>query len=302
MIFYLIASLCKGKKPVDRLNADALRDLHETTRAEQRSPKNPAKGATLHAFEGVAASLPQQQAMMPPNPSASTDTGCSTLAHAAAFPVHFSPHLFWESLKDKRGFRVTVLLLIMSAVAYINLQDLWERPTAELPAIVQQGIATAPQRAGTFQPAGFAEAPAEGVVARSGKNHASRSVEFFYAHNMKGYYCLNYLKEGCDPNSLLTSPIPSGMENVYEGGVHYAQYCAGCHGDSGMGDGQEAVRLKLPMERLSWVGSGVLDRDAYLFWMVAAGGRDFGGHMPPFKEILAEKQIWQLIFFLKTLH
>ena len=119
---------------------------------------------------------------------------------------------------------------------------------------------------------------------------------------MRDYYCRDYRKIPCNPSQLLVNPIPSDLENIYEGGKYFMEHCARCHGDAGRGNGADAVRLNYPMEKLSWVGSEFLDRDAFLFWIIARGGNDFGGRMPQFKDKLNEDMIWKVILFLKTLH
>ena len=115
------------------------------------------------------------------------------------------------------------------------------------------------------------------------------------------YYCRDYLKVTCSSTNLLVNPISADVENVHEGGKYYMEYCSRCHGDSGRGNGTDAIRQQSPTRKLGWAGDGILERDAYLFWTIAKGGDAFGGNMPQFKDILSEKAIWQVILFLKTL-
>ncbi len=128
-----------------------------------------------------------------------------------------------------------------------------------------------------------------------------KKIAFFYEKNMKDYYCRDYLKIACNSSRRLTNPITPEMENIYAGGEYYLKYCARCHGDNGKGNGPDAIRLRFSLERLGWAGSELLERDAYLFWIIAKGGYEFGGSMPQFSDILNEDQIWKIILFLKTL-
>lgn len=128
-----------------------------------------------------------------------------------------------------------------------------------------------------------------------------KKIDFFRKHNMKDYYCRDYLKTTCNSTRLPVNPVAVNVDNIYEGGRYYMEYCARCHGDSGRGNGPDAVRHPFPIKILGWAGDGILERDAYLFWTIARGGADFGGSMPPFKDILSESAIWKVIHFLKTL-
>lgn len=299
MIFYLIASFYKPKQPLEPRIHTPPGHHHGERPPEQGASDNQKKGKPPSFFRDTTATLPQAAPALSQNAHRSTDGGCSTLARPLpALPGQFFPFLLWNTIKNSLGFQVILLLLMISAVVYLNLRDLLEWQTmTESPHATQRGI-----QSPTHPVASVAIPPA---VSHSVTNHGQsdnsrQNIAFFYANNMKNYYCLNYLPSPCDPDQLLRAPIPDSLENIYEGSLYYAQHCTGCHGEGGKGNGPEAMRLKQSIKPLSWVGSDILDRDAYLFWMVARGGSDFGGRMPPFKAILDEKQIWQVVLFLKT--
>ncbi len=139
-------------------------------------------------------------------------------------------------------------------------------------------------------------------VSRKGVDgQRDKKIAFFYEKNMKEYYCRAYLKIPCRANSLLVNPVAPEVENIFTGEEQYLKYCARCHGESGKGNRPDAVLLTVPLERLGWAGSALLEREAYLFWIIAKGGSDFGGSMPPFRDMLGENDIWKIILFLKTL-
>jgi mono/diheme cytochrome c family protein len=41
--------------------------------------------------------------------------------------------------------------------------------------------------------------------------------------------------------------------------------------------------------------------DGYLFWTIAEGGAPVGSAMPPFKGVLGDDQVWQVIAYLREL-
>ena len=136
---------------------------------------------------------------------------------------------------------------------------------------------------------------------RNNQEKNDRILAYFYKNDMGHYYCRDYLKISCNNMPLLSNPVPGDLESIYDGGKQYLDYCARCHGDTGRGNGPDALHLDVPMKKLGWVGNKILEKDAYLFWIIAEGGEGYGGGMPPFKGILKEIEIWKIILFLSTL-
>ena len=118
---------------------------------------------------------------------------------------------------------------------------------------------------------------------------------------MNDYYCRDYRKTTCNSSVLLANHLSVEQDSINEGRINYLKYCARCHGESGKGNGPDAVNLGVQLERLGWSGSRILEKDAILFWIIAEGGSSFGGQMPQFKSILSEKEIWQVILFFSLL-
>lgn len=73
--------------------------------------------------------------------------------------------------------------------------------------------------------------------------------------------------------------------------------CEGCHGPQGHGDGPAGVALDPAPKNLAELQAQV--GDDYLFWRINTGKE--GTAMVPWKGILTEEQIWQVISFIRTL-
>ena len=93
----------------------------------------------------------------------------------------------------------------------------------------------------------------------------------------------------------LESPIPYGEEALREGRKHYLRLCQNCHGKDGRALESfdfEATDLTAP-DRYR---HGATDGD--LFFSTKEGA---GMDMPPFKEKLTDEQVWQVVWFLRSL-
>ena len=96
-----------------------------------------------------------------------------------------------------------------------------------------------------------------------------------------------------------TNPIPADEASLARGEEIYAQQCATCHGDGGMGDGPAGQGLDpapAPVAHSSQMLS-----DSYLFWRINEGGIEFQTAMIPYKNILSEDEIWDVINYIRAL-
>jgi mono/diheme cytochrome c family protein len=87
---------------------------------------------------------------------------------------------------------------------------------------------------------------------------------------------------------------------ISRGQVLYQRYCLFCHGETGRGDGQNSFSLKTRPADLSQI---VPDRnDEQLLDVIIQGGaeKNLSPAMPSFGHTLTEKQIRQLIIFLRN--
>jgi putative copper export protein/mono/diheme cytochrome c family protein len=103
------------------------------------------------------------------------------------------------------------------------------------------------------------------------------------------------------PTSFYRSPTNFAASSIVDGAALFPQYCAGCHGESGRGDGIEAAGLPVPPADLTaphlWAHS-----DGELFWWLSQGMEAPAGGlaMPGFAESLNEDQRWHLIDYIRA--
>ena len=93
---------------------------------------------------------------------------------------------------------------------------------------------------------------------------------------------------------------PLGSDAATAGKAIYDVQCASCHGESGQGDGPAGQALTPPAANL--VESTAKYGDDYLYYRVAEGGTmdPFNSSMPPFKNVLSEDEIWQVVAHIST--
>ncbi len=91
---------------------------------------------------------------------------------------------------------------------------------------------------------------------------------------------------------------------VLERGKHmYVQYCLSCHGDTGKGDGPGGANLTIKPQDLT-VGAVMNPLpDEFLHRVIADGPQSVGlsSLMPPFKPQLGDRQINEIIVYVRTL-
>jgi mono/diheme cytochrome c family protein len=88
-----------------------------------------------------------------------------------------------------------------------------------------------------------------------------------------------------------------GPEAAADGEKVFKANCASCHGNEGRGDGPASGSLNPKPKDLSVLQKSV--GDDYLFWRTNEGKP--GTSMLPWRGVLSEEQIWQVVAFLRTL-
>jgi mono/diheme cytochrome c family protein len=95
----------------------------------------------------------------------------------------------------------------------------------------------------------------------------------------------------------LKNPEPSNAESIEAGKKLYQRFCASCHGPQGKGDGSLALAGGTPSDLTddTWdFGS----TDGEIFVAIRDG---VSADMLAYKERLTEKQIWQVVNYLRSL-
>jgi cbb3-type cytochrome c oxidase subunit III len=95
----------------------------------------------------------------------------------------------------------------------------------------------------------------------------------------------------------LKNPETSNAESIEAGNKLYQLNCASCHGPKGKGDGSLALSGGTPSDLTdeTWdYGS----TDGEIFVVIRDG---ISSDMQPYKDKLKEKQIWQLVNFIRSL-
>jgi mono/diheme cytochrome c family protein len=103
------------------------------------------------------------------------------------------------------------------------------------------------------------------------------------------------------PYAGMKNPLPATEENITAGKKLFAENCASCHGATGHGDGEAGRELDPPPANIAFIMDKPIATDGFLMWTISEGGEKLGTAMPAFKEVLKEKERWQLIHYLRTL-
>lgn len=95
----------------------------------------------------------------------------------------------------------------------------------------------------------------------------------------------------------LKNPEPQNDETIEAGKKLYQRHCASCHGPQGRGDGSQALAGGTPSDLTdeTWdYGSS----DGEIFVAIRDG---VSADMLAYKDKLSEKQIWQLVTFIRSI-
>jgi mono/diheme cytochrome c family protein len=99
------------------------------------------------------------------------------------------------------------------------------------------------------------------------------------------------------------NPLPASPENIARGKQLYQKEskptaCKMCHGVRGNGNGRLAQRLVPAPRNFTCKETMNPLSDGQLFWIIKNGSRGTG--MPEHKSTLSDKDIWQIIYYLKS--
>jgi len=93
-----------------------------------------------------------------------------------------------------------------------------------------------------------------------------------------------------------TNPVQADAASIAAGKKIYLQRCAKCHGETGKGDGPDAVELKLHPAKFT--GSSIHNEsDGAVYWKISVGKKG----MPDFGKRLSPTDRWNVVNYLRTL-
>ena len=93
----------------------------------------------------------------------------------------------------------------------------------------------------------------------------------------------------------LKNPVSLNEQTLQAAKAIYLQKCANCHGESGLGDGPEAMMYDPAPADLSRAHVRQMT-DGEVFYQISEGDKP----MPPFKSQLTEEQRWQLVHYIRS--
>lgn len=95
--------------------------------------------------------------------------------------------------------------------------------------------------------------------------------------------------------AAVPNPVEKSRESVDRGARIYIRSCASCHGPRAQGDGPLATALRPGPADLVKRSKNHSEGD--FFWKISVGR----GPMPAFKNVLGDRDIWDVINFIKSI-
>ena len=98
----------------------------------------------------------------------------------------------------------------------------------------------------------------------------------------------------------LQSPPKTDAATIRAGKELFADNCASCHGEKGLGDGEAGKELNPKPANLAMIQGKWIATDGFYMWAISEGGEKLKTGMPAFKDALSENERWQIISYLKN--
>jgi mono/diheme cytochrome c family protein len=95
---------------------------------------------------------------------------------------------------------------------------------------------------------------------------------------------------------LRKNPLAASDANLNAAKPVYNEYCANCHGDSGKGDGSDAMMYDPSPSDLTDAKHMNSLTDGDIFYQITQGRKP----MPSFRKKLTEDQRWQLVILVRS--
>ena len=101
------------------------------------------------------------------------------------------------------------------------------------------------------------------------------------------------------PGSTMSPLFPPSAPDLAAGAVIFADKCAPCHGDKGLGDGPMAAQLQKPPAQ---IGKPEIARAAApANWFTTVTQGNINSFMPPFSSSLSDQQRWDVVAYALSL-
>jgi mono/diheme cytochrome c family protein len=97
-------------------------------------------------------------------------------------------------------------------------------------------------------------------------------------------------------DKLRKNPLAANDANLNAAKPLFNEYCANCHGDSGKGDGSDAMMYDPAPSDLTEPKHMTHLTDGEIFYQISQGRKP----MPSFRKKLTEEQRWQLVILVRT--
>lgn len=95
---------------------------------------------------------------------------------------------------------------------------------------------------------------------------------------------------------LRKNPLALSQDNYNAAKPIYNEYCANCHGDSGKGDGSDAMMYDPAPRDLTDAAHMNKLSDGEIYYQITQGRKP----MPSFRNKLTEEQRWQLVILVRS--
>jgi mono/diheme cytochrome c family protein len=97
----------------------------------------------------------------------------------------------------------------------------------------------------------------------------------------------------------LKNPVAADVRSIAAGRTLYEQHCAGCHGDTGTGDGAMGEELTPKPSNLADADWKHGATDGEIFTVIRDGVK--GSGMKPYRAKLTSRQLWNVVNFTRSL-
>ena len=112
---------------------------------------------------------------------------------------------------------------------------------------------------------------------------------------------LTFMSKGVPEEYLkATNDVGYTTKAIAAGGPLYAANCKKCHGETGLGNGELARDITPQPALLAYLMQQPIAVDQYLLWTISEGGKQFNTAMPAFKNLLSQKEMWQIVAYLRA--